>query len=62
MQLVLVIFILIDQALKSHAITPIPEAILATLMYGVLGLTLVSGGWYVIIGIKRAFVVRKGWT
>ena len=62
MQLVLVLFILIHKSFPALAAGTALEVINAT-MYIVVGLTLVSGAWYVVIGMRRmrrAVIFRTG--
>jgi len=59
MQLVLIFLILLHQSFVENKLSGIPSLILDGTMFIVLGLTLMSGIWYFILGIKRAFSIRK---
>jgi len=59
MQFVLIFLILLHLSFLENNYSGIPDIILSGTMIIVLGLTLASGTWYGVIGLKRAFVIRK---
>lgn len=60
MQLLLVVFILLQQILTEYPLYLLPTFVVESTMRIVLSLTLVSGVWYAYIGLRRAFFLKKG--